>query len=463
MANIRPFRGLLYHPEKVGELKAVMAPPYDVISPERQEILYRRHPNNIVRLILGKTTPTDVTGSDRYSRAAAELYKWTEEGVLGRDETPAIYYYTQTYGLPGGGSGGRGGRRERKGFIALSRIEEPGKGSIHAHERTLSGPKADRLNLMKACRANFSCIFTLYSDPELRVNGLLEGGADGEPMIGKPMIGSPMIEVADDDGTENRLWRISAPDVIDGVCAAMRKKALFIADGHHRYETALNYRNMMREGSGDGGEEGEEPFDYVMTYFSNMDEEGLSVFPTHRVVHSLGGFEPTGFLKKCGEYFDIEELPFDEGSEAAARDELLKKLGEGGEGGQARFGLRIKGEDRYHLLTLDKTGIMDELFGDAIPEVYKSLDVTVLHSLILDKILGITREAQEAQTNIRYVKDTGDALEAATEDANQLAFIMNPTKVGEIREVSEAGLLMPQKSTYFYPKLLSGLVINPLD
>jgi uncharacterized protein (DUF1015 family) len=417
MAIIIPFRGLLYNPEKVGDLSIVMAPPYDVVTPEFQENLYKRHPNNIVRLILNKTTPEDKPGSDRYSRAARDLRTWVNEGVLIRDKVPAIYYLTQ-------------------------------------HETTLTGPKEDRLKLIKACNANLSSIFAIYPEPgvspEDRIISILGSGAAGDPVI----------EVRGDDNAVNRLWRINDPGVIERVAHKMEAKTLLIADGHHRYETALNYRNMMN------GElknpTGEEPFDFVMMYFSSMEGEGLEVLPIHRVIHSLGGFVGETFVDICQEYFDLEEFSFDESTEPGVREEFFKKIGEGAVE-MSRFGLYLKGKKGYYILTLKTKKLIDDIFGDTIPEVYKALDVTVLHSLILKNILGITREDQERQKNIIYVTGLDNALEEGRGGENQMVFFMNPTKVEQVKAVSEAGLLMPQKSTYFYPKLPSGLVINLLD
>lgn len=445
MAKIAPLRGVLYNRDKVGDLAAVMAPPYDVISPEKQDNLYSRHENNVVRLILGKTTDADAAGTDRYSRAAADLGKWLDSGVLVRDEKPALYYYTQSYTVKDGGS------FVRKGFIALARLEEFGKGGIHPHEKTLSGPKADRLKLMQACEANFSCIFSLYSDPQLAINSMMDEFTASHP---------PLIDVADDDGIANKVWRIDDAGIIEKTEALMDKRALFIADGHHRYETALNFRNYMREKT--GRDSGEEPFDYVMMYFSNMDDEGMTIWPTHRVIHSLKDFDSEKFLAACSEYFDIEEFAYDKSGESGVRERFLDAKKAAGEAGHAAFGLHVRGEDRYLLLTIKSADVMDKVFGAEIPEVFKSLDVTVLHSLIFARILGITQESQERQENLIYVKSYDEAIRAANNDANQLVFMLNPTKIEQVKAVAEAGSVMPQKSTYFYPKLLTGLVINLL-
>ncbi|MBW7956593.1 MAG: DUF1015 domain-containing protein [Deltaproteobacteria bacterium] len=441
MAAIIPFRGVLYSPAKVGDLNKVMAPPYDVIPPAKQDELYERHPNNVIRLIFGKVFPEDREGSDRYSRAASDFQKWLNEGVLVQDERPCMYYYTQTY------SEKDGTRKTRKGFIALSRLMDFGKG-IHPHERTLSGPKADRLRLMQASDANFCSIFSLYSDPTLKANKLLDAAAAGR---------KPDIDVTDDDGTVNRVWRVDDPKVLNTITESMKEKSLFIADGHHRYETALNYRNMMREKA--GNYTGNEPYNYVMMYFSNMDDEGMTIWPTHRVVHSLADFNPDGFLSTCAEYFDIREFRYNNSDEAAVRESFLKELNSAGESTVA-LGLHIRARDIYYLLNIKSPDTMDRVFGGAIPEVFKRLDVTVLHSLIFAKILGMTQEAQEKQENLLYVKSYGEAIAACSNDKNQLVFLLNNTKIEQVKAVAEAGFVMPQKSTYFYPKLLSGLTIN---
>ena len=444
MAEIIPFNGLLYNARKVGDLSRVMAPPYDVISPKLQDTLYARHPNNIVRLILGKINPDDSTENDRYRRAAADLSKWINDGVFVRDERPAIYYYTQSYALKDGT------RHTRRGFIALSRIEEFGKGGIHPHERTLSGPKADRLKLMQACGTNLSCIFSLYSDPGRKLNCSLEEAVK---------TALPLIDVRDDDGIENRLWRIEEPAVIKAVAEGMKNRPLFIADGHHRYETALNYRDMMREKNKNST--GTEPYDYVMMYFSNMDDEGMTIWPTHRVIHSLKSFDGVKFIGICKEFFDIVEFRYNNDTEPEVRTRFLKTLEtEGRE--KTSFGLHIRHRDAYYVLMIKTPETMGLVFGAGIPDVFKKLDVTVLHSLILSKILGITQEAQERQENLVYVKSHEEAINACGKDGNQLVFLLNPTRIEQVRAVAEAGYVMPQKSTYFYPKLLSGLVINLL-
>jgi uncharacterized protein (DUF1015 family) len=447
LAEIKPFRGVLYNTGRFGGLEFVTAPPYDVISPELQDKLYARHPKNIIRLILGKSLYDDEPGNDKYSRAIYNFAKWIEEGVLVRDTKPSIYRYTQTYRLADGTE------LTRKGFIALSRLEELDTGKIHAHEQTLAGPKADRLKLIQACRANFSSIFSLYSDPGFTVNRQLDAAAKDV---------RPTLEVVDDEGILNRVWRLEDPELIESVVKAMGDKALFIADGHHRYETALNYRRLRSEKGSGSTDSIDEAYNYVMMYFSNMDDEGMTIGPTHRVIHGIENLEHEAFLGECKKYFNIDKFECSINDDSKERDAFLGRL-QSAERSLSVFGLALKGSPACYILTLKTAETMSSVFGDSIPEVFKCLDVTVLHVLILSKILGITREAQEAQLNIVYVKSYNEAISAMADDKNQMLFLLNPTRMEQVTAVAEAGLVMPQKSTFFYPKLLSGLVINMLS
>lgn len=444
MAKVKPLEGLVFNKENVGDMSKVVAPPYDVISSDMQSSLYERHENNVVRLILGKQSEADSETDSRYTRSAAEFNKWKESGVLKKDE-PTIYFYVQKFKAPDGRD------ITRRGFLARFKIEDYGDGGIHAHEKTLSGPKTDRLNLTKACKANFSPIFGLFIEDnkgEL-INDILDKAKGGELFI----------DAVGDDGVTNNVWAIRDSKVIEQVGSLMSDKDMFIADGHHRYDTALNYRNLMREENPNFT--GDEPYNFVLMYFASMADKGLEIFPIHRVIHNLSLFNVDSFLEKCQEFFHIDELQFEAANEAEMRKDLMKRLEDKGD--NIRFGVYVGGSESYLIFTLKNKKIMDDVFGSEMPEVYKTLDVSVLHTLVLDKILGIDKEAQASQTNIIYRKDLPTALDEVNNASGQVAFIMNPTEIGQVREVSEAGLLMPQKSTFFYPKILSGLVINPLS
>jgi uncharacterized protein (DUF1015 family) len=440
MAVIAPFRGILYNQEKVGDMSKVVAPPYDVISLDGQERLYQKSDYNIVRLDFGKEHPSDTKENNRYTRAASDFEAWWKSGVLVRDERPAIYIYEQDYRLKDGTL------KTRKGFMALVRLEELDSGVILPHERTLSGPKTDRLNLTRACGTNFSPIFSLYSDPEMETNALISSET-GNP---------PLVDIKDEGGISHRLWRVSDEGVISGLIGELADKMIFIADGHHRYETALNYRNEMREKH--PGFTGREGFNYTLMYFSNMDDEGLAVFPTHRLMYGVKGFDPGAFEERLSENFHIERFPtpVSEGLWTP----FMRHLREKGAEGHA-FGVYSTGWDHAAIVTLRGEDVMDRL----VPEhsrAYRRLDVTILHTLIIEKILGISKASQERKENIEYIQDEREGLRKVIDSERQILFILNPTKVSEVEEVARARDKMPQKSTYFYPKLLTGLVINPI-
>lgn len=440
MAVIAPFKGILYNPEKIRDMSKVIAPPYDVISADGQERLYQTSDYNIVRLDFAKGSPSDNDVNNRYTRAASDFEKWVDEGVLVRDEKPAIYIYEQDYRLQDGTI------KTRKGFMSLVRLEDFDSGVILPHERTLSGPKTDRLNLTRATGANFSPIFSLYSDPEMKTCTLLSKESEN----------SPLISVQGEDGVANRLWRVSDEEIIKGLVREMADKTIFIADGHHRYETALNYRNEMREKH--PGYTGKEGFNYTLMYFSNMDDEGLTVFPTHRLIYGLTDFEPKLFEERLSENFEIERLAVPATGRLHAT--FMKRLKERGLNNHS-FGVYSTGWNHAAIITLKDEDVMDRFVAEH-SKAYGRLDVTILHTLIIENILGVSKESQERKENIEYIQDEGEGLSKVVDRKRQILFILNPTKVGEVKEVATARDKMPQKSTYFYPKLLTGLVLNQI-
>lgn len=439
MAKIAPFRAVRYNLEKIQDPAHVTAPPYDVISPQLQEELYRRSPFNLVRLILGKIEDSDDETDNRYTRAAGFFQQWLEDGILSRDAQSSIYLYDEEYQVEGLGT------VVRKGFIALARLEDFATGMVKPHEKTLSGPKADRLQLTKACKANFSPIFGLYSDP----------CCVQEALTWELKKRTPDVEVTDDEGVVHRLWQVTDGTVIKKVCDLLENKPLFIADGHHRYETALNYRDFRRGQCADFS--GKELFNFVLMYFANMEDQGMLIFPTHRLVHGLESFRLEPFLAALKGYFEVEAHTFDP-DDAESRREVRDILNNKGEAKPA-IGLFAGGRTLY-LLTLKDAKIMDAFFDDKASKALRTLDVSILHRLVLEKLLHITPEAQEQQTNLRYVKNFDEPFSLVQSGEFQLAFLMNATRMTQVRDVANAGEKMPQKSTYFYPKLLSGLVIN---
>ncbi|MGE4545149.1 MAG: DUF1015 domain-containing protein [Pedobacter sp.] len=441
MAKINPFRAVRYNLEKIQDPARVTAPPYDVISPELQEDLYQRSPFNIVRLILGKVEDSDDESNNRYTRAAGFFRQWLADDVLVRDDQPSIYLYDEEYAVEGVGT------VVRKGFIALARLEDFATGMVKPHEKTLSGPKADRLKLTKACEANFSPIFGLYSDP----------CCVQEALTWELKKRTPDVEVTDEDGVIHRLWQVTDCTVIGKVCDLLEKKPLFIADGHHRYETALNYRDFRRQQCEDFS--GKELFNYVLMYFANMEDQGMSIFPTHRLVYGLESFRLEPFLSELSVYFEVEAHTVDP-DEAQSRREARDILQNKGED-RPTIGLFAGGRTLY-VLTLKDATCMDVFFDEKASKALRTLDVSVLHRLVLEKMLHITPEAQERQTNLKYVKNFDEPFSLVQSGQYQLAFLMNATRMVQVRDVANAGEKMPQKSTYFYPKLLSGLVVNQI-
>ncbi len=435
MADIHPFRALHYNPAAVPDLAQAVTQPYDKISPELQAKYYAAHPSNLVRIILRRKDSENV-----YAAAAHDLQKWIEDGTLTSDRQPCLYAYSQTYAVPGR----PGERRRRWGFIALLRLEDYPAGVVHRHEETLSGPKADRMELLKATRSNFGQIFMLYSDPE----GALER------LLAQPETTPPWERVVDEHAAEHCVWRISDAQTIERAVAAMREKKLVIADGHHRYETSLAYRNARRaEAPGDDRAE------YVMATFVPMESPGLVVLPTHRVVHSLPGFEWEKFSAEARRFFDWEDLSAKGESEKTA-DKLTARLAESG---RTRPSLvAYAGEGRAALLALRSDAKLDELLPD-LADGLRRLDVVLLHRLVLERVLGISAQAIREQKNLRYVREAGDAVKQVASGRAQIAFLMNYTPVEAVRDNAFAGSVLPQKSTDFYPKMLSGLTIYWMD
>jgi uncharacterized protein (DUF1015 family) len=441
MARIYPFRAWRYNPSAV-RLDDVVTQPYDKISPAMQQGYYQRSPFNLVRIILGLPELFDAErGESVYTRAARDFKGWREQGVLTQEKEPCVFAYSQRFKAPGSGE-----TRERRGFIALGKLHDYSEGVVFRHEQTLSKPKSDRLNLLKATHAHFGQIFMLYSDPGGTVEGILYDGA-----------GAADAEVTDEYGVLHRVWRISDTGAINMLATAMADKKLIIADGHHRYETALNY---SKEHAAAGTAKAEYTANHlpqpaypeaaVMMTFVNMDSDGLVILPTHRVVHSLAGFDPAEFAAKASEFFTVAPLP------AGDASELIEKLKS--ESGTA-FVAATRGGD--FLLRTRPDKVAAALVG--IPDRQKQLDLTQLHSIILDRLLGLDAEKVRDQTNIRYLRDAGDAVDQVRRGEADVAFLTNPVIMDQLREVAFAGDVMPQKSTDFYPKLLSGLAIYALD
>jgi len=446
MAIITPFRAWRYNPEQVTVQQAVTQ-PYDKITPAMQERYYQASPYNLVRIILGKRLPDDGNTENVYTRAAAAFENWRQTGVLRQDPAPSLYRYSQTFKLPPGVPG-TGQQAERRSFIALGRIESYSAGVIFRHEQTLAKPKADRLDLLRATRAHFGQIFMLYSG-DGKVDGLLDAAVASNP--------SPDIEVTDEYDVVHRVWRISEAAVIASVHKQMRDRKLIIADGHHRYETALTYRNERRA-MAETGAGLPTPYDSVMMTFVDMDHPdqgrpGLLILPTHRLVFGLRSFSATQFQAEAKKFFNLEEI--DAGIDATRATSILQNAGRAG------TALLVVTAGRAFLLHTPKA-IGTPVFGK-LSLSQQALDVVQLHECLLEGVLKISEEAIRNQENVTYCREAAEALSQVQSGKVQAAFLMNPAKIQQVRDIAFAGQVLPQKSTDFYPKLLSGLTIYALE
>jgi uncharacterized protein (DUF1015 family) len=433
MATISPFRGWRYAPDRV-PIRHVVTQPYDKITPTMQDSYYESSPYNLVRIILGKREPSDTDSENVYSRAAASFKNWRETGILKQDAAPSIYRYSQTFAVPGSKV-----TAERKGFIALGQLEDYSNGIVFRHEQTLAKPKADRLDLLRATRAHFGQIFMLYGGAG-KIEQALDSASKGD---------TPKIEVTDEYGVIHRVWKVSDSAVIEEVRKGIRDRKLIIADGHHRYETALAYRDERRK----AGAAGETAPDYAMMTFVDMERPGLVILPTHRAVFGLPSEKIEAFGTNARRYFNVEEVdPGIDGGRAA----LL--LAHAGVAGTALLAVT---RGRAFLLHTPKA-VGTALFG-TLSLRQQALDVVQLHKCILENCLGISEEAIRNQQNVSYFREADEALSEVRDGKIQAAFLMNPVRMQQVRDIAFAGDVLPQKSTDFYPKLLSGLTIYALD
>ena len=443
MAVVAPFKGMTYNLNKITHLERVVTPPYDVISEREQEEYYEIDPYNIIRLILGKRKIGDSDWDNRYTRAADLFNRWDSGGILVGSQLPCIYLVSTEYELPG-----QSERRIRWGFIALVRIEEQGSSVIRPHERTFTIHREDRLKLMRACSAQFSPVFGLYEDRPDTVLSMLKQIKDSPPKISFRKKG----------GYYYRMWEVNEAAIIRAIIREMSPKPIVIADGHHRYESARNFRNLMR--SRYGLHEVERPYDYVMMYLTNMADKGLTVLPYHRLFKSYPDFRPAPFLSAARKWFDVLSFPFSQRDQGEVTNGFLSELVAHG-GNTTAIGFFYKGSQNFYLLCL-KPGAQEELGADLHPAL-KKLDVLALSRLVFQRIMGIRRENLDDERIIEYESDTGLTLSSVLSGRAQMAFLLNPTKIQQIIEVTGNSLLMPRKSTFFYPKILTGLVFNKID
>jgi uncharacterized protein (DUF1015 family) len=435
MAEIIPFQALRYDPEQV-KLEDVVTQPYDKITPEMQSRYYELSPHNLVRIILGKAGETDTPSFNPYTRAAEYLHDWRAAGILKQEPEPSFYLYSQTFTVPGTRD-----LAERRGLIALGRIHDYSDGIVFRHEQTLAKPRADRLSLLKATRAHFGQIFMLYSDPEAELEKLLANKTEDDPEI----------SVLDEYEVLHRVWRIGDPTMISSIQQLMAPKKLLIADGHHRYETALAYRDERRNESG-STDNPNAAYEFVMMTLVPMESRGLVILPTHRIVHGLVSFDREHMLEAARRFFEIDRI--DLRTESRSATTLLE---EAGENGTAFVAVTRQGP---YLLRAKKRAVQEALSN--VSDRQRQLDVVQLHKLLLERILGISEEAIRNQEHVKYERDAFEAISWVRQGAN-VAFLMNAAKIQQVSDIAFGGEVLPQKSTDFYPKLLSGLTIYALE
>jgi uncharacterized protein (DUF1015 family) len=453
MAQVYPFRAFRYNPERA-PFDRVLTQPYDKISPAMQEKYYAADPHNLITVEKGRAYPSDTPQNNVYTRAQAAIEDWIRNQVVVQDPAPAFYSYTQEYTVPGTEE-----RRMRRGFIGAGKLEEYSAGVVFRHEHTLSGPKADRLELLRLTKTHTGQLFMLYSDAEKRIDTIL---AEAESAA------APATEMRDEYGVRHRLWMIADPQRVAAIQAVMENQKLVIADGHHRYETALNYRNERRTRAGFSVNAGEidsgAPYERVMMTFVNTKSEGLMILPGHRVAAHIHDFSWSGVRRYLEPWFTAEEFPFSgSGERSEAKEKFLAKLTSArekraigvypGPGAQKRA---------FYVLTVREGVNLAQLLPNVSP-LQRELDVVLLHEGILEPALGITPQAVTAEANLTYEREATAALDAVDSGRAQIAFLLNPCDVEQVMKIATAGEVMPQKSTDFYPKLMSGITMYRVD
>ncbi len=442
MALVYPFRAYRYNPE-VAPFDRVLTQPYDKISPAQQEKYYAADPHNLIAVEKGRTSTQDTPQNNVYTRAAAALKGWIGTNAVKQDAAPAFYAYTQEFTVPGSSA-----RRTRRGFIGAGQLEDYANNVVFRHEHTLSGPKADRLELLRHTHTHTGQLFMIYSDPEKRVDAILSEVESSE---------KPVTELLDEYGVVHRLWAVADPGRVAAIQKAMAEQKLVIADGHHRYETSLNFRNESRTNAGKVIPDA--PYERSMMTFVNTNSEGLTILPTHRVVNNLREFSWSAVRRYLEPWFATEVFPF---ANDAQRTEALEKFRTRLTQAKSERAIGVypaasAGSKAFYLLTLRPEAELAQILPGLSP-LQRQLDVVLLHQGILEPALGVTPHAVASESNLSYEREFAAAIEAVDRGA-QVAFLLNPVDVDVVMKVATSGEVMPQKSTDFYPKLLSGITM----
>jgi len=424
MSKIKAFKALVYNPERIKDFSQVVCPPYDVISPLAQDVYHERSAHNFIHILLAKDSASD----DKYRRSGLIFRDWFKDKTLIQDERPAIYFYSQQYVI-------RGEKKTRLGFISLLRLGDEKGSAVFGHENTHTEARLDRFKLIKQVKANLSPIFVIFLDKKRIIQRMFQKYISDQPAF---------IEVLDDEKTLHKLWRLDAPEALGVIESGMNNENMFIADGHHRYEVSCAYRDLMRQKLG-AQFTGEEDCNYCLSYFTNTDSRGLSILPIHRLLKLDSRLELPDFIARTKEYFDVEQV-----KDRGRFFFLMQKAG------CAEHLLGLYKDKKYLLLRLKNIKILDRLMADK-PKEYRALDVAILNYLVLRNILKLDLDNL---THIRYSPEHGEFIDEVDADPLKMAFFLNPVKIEQIINVALGGNKMPPKSTYFYPKVLSGLVIN---
>jgi uncharacterized protein (DUF1015 family) len=423
MANIKPLKAVIYNQDKIADLSKVVCPPYDVISSLAQEYYHELSPNNLIHILLGRDIPVE----DKYQRAGRLFREWLEEKILIQDDQPAVYFYRQQYAI-------QGEKRTRLGFICLLHLGEKNDGAL-CHEHTRLAPKEDRFCLIQQVKANLSPIFAVFADKKRIIAHIYQKHIPKK---------EPFIEITDSDKITHQLWRLDDAVLLKKIEELMKKEDIFIADGHHRYEVAGKYRDLMRQKI--GKITGEEDFNYILTYFTNTDPRGLLILPIHRLLNLDNELSLEDFKLKLKGYFDLEEV-----KEKEKLFFLMQKAG------HTEHIIGLYKDKKYYLLRLKNVGILNNILKDR-SKAYRSLDVSILNQIIFKQILGV--DLDNKKESLVYQPDANQCLQDVDSKRHWAAFFLNPVKIGQIMSVALNSEKMPPKSTYFYPKVLSGLVIN---
>ncbi len=440
MAEIRPFKGLRYNSQKI-KLEEVITEPYDRIPLALQEDYYRRNPYNVVRVILGKDDDPEHSEKDKYKRAKIYLDKWEKDGLLSREDQNALYLYEQEFQV-------KGEKKKRTGLIARVKLEEFSSRKVLPHEKTFPKHKIDRLNLLRATNINTGQIFLLYKDDQDTVSQAIER-ARQEAELG--------AEMRDESNFQHRIWIIKNKETIQRIQEAMADKVLIIADGHHRYETSLNYQKEILEKAPEA--KGDEPFNYIMMTLFKIEDPGLMILPTYRLVKGLDKLSDEELKNLLLPYFEISEVDWPDTSDKSKLEEVQNKI----LNGSHAFAAYVSQFTKFFIFNLKSEDILEKEITEERSKEWKRLDVAILHSLVIDKLQALSTEPFSLENNVSYIRNLSQGIGKVEKGEFQIIFLMKPVSLNQIREIVENGEVMPQKSTDFFPKLKSGLVMNPLD